>query len=475
MTLRTRFALWVATLLLVALAAFGTVVFLTVSGWLSAGVDDALRLSATQLVATSDVDRGRIDVPEQSLVLDPALSEELRSQGFTVQVFAASGRLVTSFGLFADLPLDPGDLQAARDGRTNLTTRPVPSGPGSVRVLTQGVPGAGTVVAVVQVSQSLAASEALRGTLLSALLLGAPILVVVAALGGYLLAGRALAPIDEITSAARRISAENLSGRLALPSSKDEVGRLAATFDEMLARLDDAFSRERRFTHDAAHELRTPLAAMQSILSVIAERRRTPDDYEAALSDLSQETARLAALTEDLLSLARAEAATEASEHVDVSALLVDVAETMRPAADAKGLGLTYAVEPGLAVVGDTDALVRLLLNLVENAVKFTSGGGVRVTGSAREGLVVVSVSDTGDGIGEQHVPHVFERFYRAEEARSTPGTGLGLAIALDIARAHRGDIAVRSVEGEGSTFTVTLPRATSAPSAGPTQDRRGS
>lgn len=464
MTLRTRFAVWLGALMLAALATFGTVVYLVVANWLSASVDDSLRLSAAQLIATSDIDHGRIDVPDDSLTLDAALTEELRSQGFTIQVFSPAGKLVEAFGLFAGLTLEPDQLDVARQGRTSLGTRPDPTGDSSVRVYTEGVPGDDGMAAVVQVSQSLRATEGVRRTLLSALLLGSPILVVVAVVGGYVLAGRALAPIDEITSAARRISAESLSGRIGLPASQDEVGRLAATFDEMLARLESAFARERRFTHDAAHELRTPLAAMQAILTVMAERRRTVDDYETALADLAQETARLSALTEDLLGLARAGQPLEAGEDVDLSVLVGDVVETLRPLAEAKGLALDGTADAGLRVRGDTDAVIRLLLNLVDNAIKFTATGGVSVRASAADGRVEVVVTDTGEGVAAPHLPHLFERFYRAEEARSTPGTGLGLAIALEIARAHGGDITVESTEGVGSTFTLTLPGSGSGP-----------
>lgn len=461
MTLRTRFAVWLGALMLAALATFGTVVYLVVANWLSTSVDDSLRLSAVQLIATSDIDHGRIDVPDDSLTLDAALTDELRSQGFTIQVFSPAGKVVETFGPFAGLSLEPDQLAAAREGRTSLGTRPAPSGDGSVRVYTEGVPGDDGVVAVVQVSQSLHATESVRQTLLSALLLGSPILVVVAVVGGYVLAGRALAPIDEITSAARRISAENLSGRIGLPPAQDEVGRLAATFDEMLARLESAFARERQFTHDAAHELRTPLAAMQAILTVIAERRRSVGDYETALADIAQETARLSALTEDLLGLARAGQPLETREDVDLSVLVPDVVETLRPLAEAKGLSLDCVADAGLRVRGDTDAIIRLLLNLVDNAIKFTAPGGVVVRASAVDGRVRVAVTDTGEGVAAAHLPHLFERFYRAEEARATPGTGLGLAIALEIARAHGGDLTVESTEGVGSTFTLTLPAGT--------------
>ena len=229
---------------------------------------------------------------------------------------------------------------------------------------------------MVQISESLNnVDESLR-RLLTALLLGSPVLVIAAGFGGFLLAGRALAPIDEITNTARRISAEDLTGRLNLPESRDEVGRLASTFDDMLARLDGAFRRERRFTSDAAHELRTPLTAMQAILSVTAQRRRTPAEYDAALADLADETAQLSSLTDDLLRLARAEQPPVMIEHLDLAVLLPDVADSLRPLAEAQGLVLACGVEGDATLDGDSDALIRLFSNLIDNAIKYTPAAG---------------------------------------------------------------------------------------------------
>jgi heavy metal sensor kinase len=445
--------------MLFALGVFGTFVYLTVSRWSSTSLDDSLRLSATQLIATSDIDHGKLDLSDDPISLNAGMTDELRSRGLSIQIFSTSGVLLQSLGSFAGLNLDPADLGAALEGRTSLGTRDDPAGVGAVRVHTQPITADGRVVAVVQVSESLRSVEALRQTLLTTILLGSPVLVAVAGVGGYVLARRALAPIDQITRTARRISAEDLSGRLGLPPSRDEVGRLAGTFDDMLGRLDGAFRRERQFTHDAAHELRTPLAAMQSILSVIGQRRRTAAEYEVALSDLGEETARLSALTEDLLRLARAESPMELTEAVDLSTLLPDVVETMRAPAEAKDLVLAGEVDGDLRIVGDTDALIRLLVNLIENAIKYTARGSVMVFADGADDQVVIRVVDTGEGIAPTHLPHVFERFYRAEEARATPGTGLGLAICAEIVNAHGGAIGVESEPGEGSTFTVTLPR----------------
>jgi len=227
----------------------------------------------------------------------------------------------------------------------------------------------------------------------------------------------------------------------------------------MLARLDAAFRRERQFTADASHELRTPLAAMQAILSVTRAQPRSPADYELALADLADEADRLRSLVESLLQLARGEDAVVATRAaVDLSTLLHDITDSLRPLAEAKGLALICDVPPGLSLVGDGDALIRLFVNLLDNAVKYTERGRIVVSGRAEAARLRVTVADTGIGIPAEHLPHIFDRFYRVDRARTEGGAGLGLAIALEIARAHGGTITVDSTPGAGTTFTVDLP-----------------
>jgi signal transduction histidine kinase len=281
-----------------------------------------------------------------------------------------------------------------------------------------------------------------------------------AALGGYILSARALKPIDRITQTAQKIAGgDDLSARLNLPDTGDEVSRLAATFDAMLARLQDSFRRERQFTADASHELRTPLAAMQAILDVIQERQRPVGEYRQALDDLAEETKRLRGLTEDLLRLSRGEDKTTITrEPVALSGLLTDVADSLRPLAEAKGLALRVEVPEGLALNGDMDALIRLFVNLLDNAIKYTERGEIAVIARATNNEIAVDVTDTGIGIPSEHLVHIFDRFYRVDPARSSGGAGLGLAIAHQIAQLHGGGLEVRSAPGAGSTFTIRLP-----------------
>jgi heavy metal sensor kinase len=458
MTLRVRFALWVAGLLLAVLAAFGTFVYLNLKQGLEASVDDSLRLSALQAIASINLEDGQIDFGDPLLASAP--SQELQERGLTLRILDLAGQVRQASGAYRALPVDSRSLVAARAGQSAFATVDDPAGKDPVRVYTVPIVENGQWGGFVQVAQSLGNVRDTLGRLLSALLIGGPLLVLAAALGGYALSARALAPIDHITRTAQRISAEDLTARINLPATDDEVGRLAATFDDMLARLDDSFRRERQFTSDASHELRTPLAAMQAILSVMREKRRSPEDYEQAMVDLSEETDRLRGLVEDLLRLARGETQQVAvREAVDLSGLLRDVTDSLRPLAESKGLTLTCDVPDGLMLQGDGDALIRLFVNLLDNAVKYTRHGRIEVTACGDKDRARITVADTGIGIPAEHLPHVFDRFYRVDQSRSSPGAGLGLAIALEVARAHGGTLEVDSTPGVGTILTVDLAR----------------
>ena len=308
--------------------------------------------------------------------------------------------------------------------------------------------------AAVSEEPTLATLRQLRLTLLVLL----PLAAAVAALLGYVLTRRMLRPLASMQATAAEISSRDLSRRLGL-AGDDEVGRLAATFDGMLDRLKPCSLRERRFVADASHELRTPLAALQAIVSVTRERPRLAGEYEQALDDVDGETARLRTLVENLLELARGDAERLSErEPVDLSGLLRDVCESLGVLAADKNLRLGRDLEDGLVVAGDGDALVRLFVNVLDNAIKYTDEGGVDVTARVVAGRVDVTVSDSGCGVPAEQIPHLFERFYRGDASRSAGGSGLGLAIARLIAEAHGGSIAITSGVGIGTTCEVRLP-----------------
>jgi heavy metal sensor kinase len=446
-TLRTRFAFWTALLILLVLAVFGVYVYLSMFRGLYAALDGTLSVSASQIIASLNVDNGKLILPDS--LSEPPEGETLPA-GFSVRILSPEGLVLQQTGIYAS-QFPSVKTPLSTPFYTTVTSPPL-------RLYNAPVMDNNQLVAIVQVAQSTSTVQATLDRLLTTLLIAAPLLLLAAAASGYFLAARALRPVDAMTRMALRISAEDLSARLNL-TSDDELGRLASTFDEMLARLEDSFRREHQFTANASHELRTPLAAMQAILSVTRQRRRKPAEYEQALDDLSEETERLRSLTESLLALARGDLhPMELNETVDLSTLLEDVMESLGPLAEAKGLELACETATGLTVRGESDGLIRLFINLLDNAIKYTEHGSVSISACKEGAQVHVEVSDTGIGIPAEHLLHIFERFYRVEQSRSKRGTGLGLSLAQQIVAAHGGKISAMSQAGKGSTFTVELP-----------------
>ncbi len=303
-------------------------------------------------------------------------------------------------------------------------------------------------------------------------LLASPLLLLLSAAGGYWMSRRALAPVDVITGMARDIGARDLSRRLPLRGSGDELDRLSETLNGMFARLESAFERITRFTADASHELRTPVAVIRATAELARNKPRTGEQYEQALDRILCESERVSALIDDLLLLARADAGADqlARELVDLAGVLSEVCEETRVLAQSRGVALRTQPFPDAAVQGDAPALHRLVLVILENAIKYTpSGGTIQVSMETVSDQVYVAIQDTGIGISSEDLPHIFDRFRRASKDRSRQagGTGLGLAIAQWIAGRHAGEVTVRSEVNVGSTFTLRLPAA-SAPIQNP-------
>jgi signal transduction histidine kinase len=299
--------------------------------------------------------------------------------------------------------------------------------------------------------------------------LGALGILFVASLGvGWVISGRVLAPIDRITNVARDIQATNLSRRIELEGPDDELKRLAETFDGMLGRLDRAFAAQRRFVADASHELRNPLAIVQTNLDVALR----PGDENGRIRDAAvvarRATDRMARLVDDLLALARLEGPSRQRDLLDLDDLVRECCDELRAAAADRDVAIETESGRPVCVVGDREELERALGNLLENAIRHTPAGGrVRLAVRAQDGRAVVTVEDRGPGIAPEHQSRVFDRFYRVDAARSRDagGTGLGLAIARQIVEGHGGRLQLESEPGHGSTFTIELPRA-STPAA---------
>ncbi len=291
-----------------------------------------------------------------------------------------------------------------------------------------------------------------------------PVVLALAGVGGFWLAGRMLAPIRRMAEAAERLSGDRLSERLPVENPGDEFGRLAAITNRSLDRLQEAFDRQRRFTADASHEIRTPLTAIRSVGEVALRTENDADQYREAIGAMLEGVGQLTSLTDRLLVLARADAGTHTArpERIDAAAVAREVVDLYTPVAEDKGVGLACANCGPSPILVDPVLFRQALVNLVDNAVKYTPAGGqVEVSASRVGGTVRIAVADTGPGIAPEHHPRIFERFYRVDPARSPSaqaGTGLGLAIVKWSVEACGGTVAVASITGRGSTFTLTYP-----------------
>lgn len=461
MSIRWRLTIWYGAVLSAVLAAFGASVYLMMRHTLLARTGTGMGMESTEVA--EEVGRSR-DRSTLGTWLERRFSHH---PGYDIQVSTPGGEaLFRSARIQADGLPRPATSPTASQPTFESFARPS----GHTRLLSRLVPGPDGPL-ILQIAASLAADDRELGELLMVMLLAGPLALGLALCGGYLLARRALAPVDRMAAEAEQITANRLDRRLELPNPDDELGRLGTTLNGMIGRLERSFEETRRFTADAAHELRTPLTVMRNVAEVALRSPREPEEYRRVLGDVLEEVEWMSRLAEQLLFLCREDAGLLplAIEEIRLDELARESAEHMAAVAESKGLSLEM---PGLApcaVRGDAAQLRRLLFNLLDNAIKFTPAGGAVRLGLARaKDSAALAVEDTGIGIPAEHIPHVFERFYRADRARGqeTEGTGLGLAICRAIAEVHGGHLGIASVAGTGTRVTLTLPLVADTPAA---------
>jgi signal transduction histidine kinase len=294
----------------------------------------------------------------------------------------------------------------------------------------------------------------------TSLLLVLPVLLVSSISVGYWLAGRALAPLVIVASALAQIKPRDLSHRLPITSIEDELGRLIRAINGLLERLERASSAERRFAADAAHELRTPLTVLHTGIEVALRHERTCEEYRRALDTALRDTAAVCSMADDLLALTRLDQELSlGSEVIELRAVVEEVLDAVEPLTAAKHLRIENYPQSAGTVRGNRDHLRRVVINLLDNAIKFTpEGGRIAVSLESHGGIVELGIADSGSGIDVTDLPFIFDRFYRGRKGRSEPGKGLGLSLSREIVELHHGRICVKNQPGGGTQFVVMLP-----------------
>jgi heavy metal sensor kinase len=456
-SVRTKLTLWYAGVLALSLIAFAALVYSAAANIFYERQDESLR-STAQTVASAYVEE----------------FEEQHSSG-------KAGQLVLAELIFPNRYVELTDVNgnaiaASRNLSGNAISIPASTlaEANARRVSLVSINGLRVAVVPLSLDQNLGfamvaeplnvVDEGLQ-RLRRDFFAGVPLILLLASVGGYFLARKSLLPIAAMNRQTQRISAENLSARLDVTNPRDEVGRLAVTINDVLGRLETSFKQQQRFIADASHELRTPLAVLRGETEVALTRTRSVEEYQNSLSLIKDEAERLSRIVEDLFILARQPVDAPAQllkEPVSLNDAVRDCTRAARILAIRKGLQI-QTEDPSESIVlnGDEELIKRMLLNLLDNAVKYTNEGGEIGVALLREnGHAQIVVRDTGIGIPQSAQPHVFDRFYRVDKARSRAlgGAGLGLSIVSWIVAAHGGTISLESMAGEGSTFTVELP-----------------
>jgi two-component system, OmpR family, sensor kinase len=473
LSLRLKLTLYYLGILSAVLILCGLAIYFYLSSSLIATIDESLDRQlqkfekmvkqSTHDAPLADPDTLHDDEPESEILLIPPQM---------LQVINSSG--VIKFESYAHaqdkMEVDLAALQRLEYDKTIHKTVRMPSGE-LLRVTVRRSKGEDGEDFYVRLGQSLATLQRARKRLLLVLSITLPIALLLSSYGGLVLANQALRPVDRITRAAEEIAAGDLTKRVPTPAKMDELGRLAATFNYMISRLQAAFERQKQFTSDASHELRTPLAVLRGDIEIALRRQRSAEDYQQTLTSNLEEIVRLSRLVEDLLMLARADSGRVElrCEPLDLGKLCAGMIEYISPLAEQREQTLTYqAPAQTVTVNADVQRIKQLLLNLLDNAIKYTELKGAITLSLSTEGeSAVLRVADTGRGIPPEDLPHIFERFFRRSAKtsdRSAPGSGLGLSIVKWIVEAHGGKIEAQSKLGEGTVFTVRLPLHSACP-----------
>ncbi|HVM60619.1 MAG TPA: ATP-binding protein [Verrucomicrobiae bacterium] len=457
-SIRFRLVAWYAGLLTGVFLLLGALMYFSLQHFLESDLSQSQARRARQiadtLLARVNQTGGPYVAREVKDLYEPEANDRF------IRITRADGSVVYVSGPPKDQSFDPTGISAPSASESFRKEHL----PGSETLLIAAVPYRAPEGQsyIVEVGAPLGPVEIMLDRLFLQLALGLPITLLVVIGGGYLLVGRALAPVDQIASKAEQITQHNLSERLPVARTADELEHLSLSLNRMIARLEDAFLNSKRFVADASHELRTPLTAMRAELESVASDSRLTPELRETFGSMLEEVDRLTRIVEQLVTLSRLDAGEAQVEWVefDLGDLAVTTAEQMSLLAEDKGIKVTSDVKQHVIVEGDRARLKQVVVNLLDNAIKYTpEKGAVHLRVARDNGHAVLEVFDNGIGIPDEALPHVFDRFYRVDKARTRDpgGAGLGLSIVKSICTAHGATVTAHSYRG-GSSFRVTMP-----------------
>jgi len=461
--IRWRLTIWYAAFLVGSMILLGAGFYLGTRTLLFGFFEEQLEKQSALALSSVHTDG-------DTLTIDPNTVANLQDDEHFVRLINTAGAtLVDTSASVGSVTINPNLAGDALNGGSSVSSAETPEG--TILIKTTPVRSGSEIVGALQVGASRGDIEDVLRVLMFGVGIAVPIVLLLSAGGGYLLAGRALAPVAAITDLAADIGPKDLGRRLDLDLPDDELGRLSRTFDGMLSRIQDAFDRQRRFTGDAAHELRTPLAFMRSQVDLALNRPRSSDEYQEALHEIDLDLERLTGLVSSLLTLARSDSGNLPVDRsdVDLAELVGMTVEQYTPIARSEDIVLMNAATPARAQV-DGDLIVQLLVNLIDNAIAHTPCGGTIEVGSRIEGTRLrLWVEDSGPGIPPGDRERIFDRFYRVDTGRdrASGGAGLGLSICRAIVEAHGGTISAGASDLGGARFDVLLPARVPAPGSG--------
>jgi heavy metal sensor kinase len=458
--IKWKLTIWYGGILALILIIFSSGVYIYFKNSLEKSIDVKIKSIAEVLASSMTEEHGANVFGNFERYLENVLGK--KPKGKFIQIIDSSGKIGAKMNDIETDAIPTRFDSTERALKGEIVYETIEDANPRLRMITMPILDNKKITSIVQVGSSLADFDETMRKLLIIMIISIPTSISVTIIVGYFMARKSLKPVDQIRKAAVKISSSNLDERIDIKGRKDELGRLAETFNAMIARLKDSFQRINQFSIDVSHELKTPLTILKGETEVVLRKERGNEEYKNLLQSNLEEIDRMARIIDDLLLLSKADTKDMKLniENISLRDLVAEVCMNMKIFADSKEIVLVVDELADVRIVGDELKLRRMLWNIMENGIKYTSKGGVvNVSSYTNNGYVCINVKDNGMGISGDDIKYIFDRFYRADRSRKREsGSGLGLSISKWIAEAHKGVIEVASQPSKGSQFLIKLP-----------------